>query len=113
MAQRKRNGNRGGDGGPATKATSTAPDVTAPVPLQGGNLTPRLLVGLGASAGGLDAFKSFFANMPPKSGMAFVLVQHLDPHHKSLLVEILSNHTEMPVVHAADGMPVAADHDPL
>jgi two-component system CheB/CheR fusion protein len=110
MAQRKRNGNRGGDGGPATKATSTAPDVTAPVPLQGGNLTPRLLVGLGASAGGLDAFKSFFANMPPKSGMAFVLVQHLDPHHKSLLVEILSNHTEMPVVQAADGMPVAADH---
>jgi two-component system, chemotaxis family, CheB/CheR fusion protein len=70
----------------------------------------RLVVGLGASAGGLDAFKSFFAKMPPQSGMAYVLVQHLDPHHKSLLVELLSNHTEMPVVHAADGMPVAADH---
>jgi two-component system CheB/CheR fusion protein len=111
MAQRKRNGNRGGNGGPANrkKATSTAPDVTAPVPLQGGN-TPRLLVGLGASAGGLDAFKSFFTNMPPQSGMAFVLVQHLDPHHKSLLVELLSSHTEMPVMQAADGMAVAADH---
>jgi len=68
-----------------------------------------LLVGLGASAGGLDAFKAFFANMPPQSGMAFVLVQHLDPHHKSLLVELLSNHTEMPVVQAEDGMRVVAD----
>ena len=111
MAQRQRNGKRSGDGGPATQknAASTAPDVTAPMPLQGVNLTPRLLVGLGASAGGLDAFKSFFANMPPKSGMAFVLVQHLDPHHKSLLVELMSSHTEMPVVQAADGMAVAAD----
>jgi two-component system, chemotaxis family, CheB/CheR fusion protein len=111
MAQRKRKGNRVGDGDPATrtKAASAAPGVTAPVPLQRANLTPRLLVGLGASAGGLDAFKSFFANMPPKSGMAFVLVQHLDPHHKSLLVELLSSHTEMPVVQAADGMAVAAD----
>ena len=69
-----------------------------------------MLVGLGASAGGLDAFKSFFANMPPQSGMAFVLVQHLDPRHKSLLVELLSNHTEMPVAQAEDGMRVAADH---
>jgi two-component system CheB/CheR fusion protein len=79
------------------------------VPFQGENLTPRLLVGLGASAGGLDAFKSFFANMPLQSGMAFVLVQHLDPPHKSLLVELLSNHTEMPVVQAEDGMRVVAD----
>jgi two-component system CheB/CheR fusion protein len=56
---------------------------------------PCLVVGLGASAGGLDAFRSFFANTPPKSGMAFVLVQHLDPHHKSLLAELLSNHTHL------------------
>jgi two-component system CheB/CheR fusion protein len=70
----------------------------------------RLVVGLGASAGGLDAFKSFFAGMPTQSGMVFVLIQHLDPHHKSLLVELLSNHTEMPVVQATDGMAVAADH---
>ena len=111
MAQRKKKGKPGGDGSPATrtKAASTASGVTAPVPFQGGNLTPRLLVGLGASAGGLDAFKSFFANMPPKSGMAFVLVQHLDPHHKSLLVELLGKQTEMPVVQAEDGMAVAAD----
>jgi two-component system, chemotaxis family, CheB/CheR fusion protein len=47
--------------------------------------------------------------MPSQSGMAFVLVQHLDPHHKSLLVELLSNHTGMPVVQAEDGMRVVAD----
>ena len=69
----------------------------------------RLVVGLGASAGGLEAFKTFFAAMSPGSGMAFVLVQHLDPHHKSLLVELLSKHTEMSVVQAEDGMAVAAD----
>jgi two-component system, chemotaxis family, CheB/CheR fusion protein len=48
-----------------------------------------LVVGLGASAGGLDAFTSFFAHMPPQNGMAFVLVQHLDPHHESMLVVLL------------------------
>jgi two-component system CheB/CheR fusion protein len=70
----------------------------------------RLVVGLGASAGGLEAFKAFFAAMPPQSGMAFVLVQHLDPEHKSLLVELLSRETAMQVVQAEDGMAVAADH---
>ena len=49
---------------------------------------PSLVVGIGASAGGLAAFKSFFANMPADTGMAFVLVQHLDPNHKSMLVEL-------------------------
>jgi len=68
-----------------------------------------LIVGLGASAGGLDAFTSFFDNMPPESGMAFVLVQHLDPEHKSLLAELLSKHTPMPVVEAENGMTVAAN----
>ena len=70
----------------------------------------RLIVGIGASAGGLDAFKTFFTHMPPQSGIAFVLVQHLDPQHKSHLVELLSKHTEMPVVQAEDGMTIAADH---
>ncbi len=46
---------------------------------------PGLIVGIGASAGGLEAFTSFFAHLPPDSGMAFVLVQHLSPDHKSLL----------------------------
>jgi|RhiMethySRZTD1v2_1073278.scaffolds.fasta_scaffold249034_3 chemotaxis response regulator CheB len=59
---------------------------------------PPLIVGIGASAGGLAAFEAFFANMPADSGMAFVLVQHLDPHHKSMLVDLLANYTEMPVL---------------
>ena len=68
-----------------------------------------LVVGLGASAGGLEAFKSFFRIMPPSTGMAFVVLQHLDPKHKSLLVELLSGCTAMQVAHAEDGMVVTAD----
>ena len=68
-----------------------------------------LIVGIGASAGGLAAFKSFFANMPADSGMAFVLVQHLDPHHKSLLAELIARQTEMSVSEAEDGAQVIAN----
>jgi two-component system CheB/CheR fusion protein len=70
---------------------------------------PRLIVGIGASAGGLNAFKSFFGEMPADTGMAFVLVQHLDPTHKSLLVDLLAGHTEMPVLEATDGAAVQAN----
>ncbi len=70
---------------------------------------PPLIVGIGASAGGLEAFKTFFAHMPADSGMAFVLVQHLDPHHKSMLVELLRQHTAMPIVEAERRMRVAAN----
>lgn len=64
------------------------------------------VVGLGASAGGLDAFKQFFVAMPADSGMAFVLVQHLDPTHISLTDELLAKHTQMRVVQVSDGMPI-------
>jgi two-component system CheB/CheR fusion protein len=50
---------------------------------------PISIVGIGASAGGIEAFKRFFQVMPEDSGMGFVLVQHLDPTHESLLVELL------------------------
>ena len=63
----------------------------------------RLIVGIGASAGGLGAFRSFFSEMPADSGMAFVLVQHLDPDYNSALAEILGECTAMPVVKAVDG----------
>jgi CheB methylesterase len=65
-----------------------------------------LVVGIGASAGGLDAFKRFLASTPVDTGMAFVLVQHLDPHHKSLLVELLGSQSPIPVVAAKDGLAV-------
>jgi two-component system, chemotaxis family, CheB/CheR fusion protein len=67
---------------------------------------PALIVGIGASAGGLAAFKGFLASTPADTGMAFVLVQHLDPHHKSLLVELLGSHSPIPVVVAKDGLAV-------
>jgi two-component system CheB/CheR fusion protein len=68
------------------------------------------VAGIGASAGGLDAFKRFFAAMPPDSGIAFVLVPHLDPAHESFMVELLARHTRMPVVEAENDMPVEANH---
>src|ERR1700752_645694 len=65
-----------------------------------------LVVGIGASAGGLAAFKTFLANTPADTGMAFILVQHLDPHHKSLLVELLGAGAPIPVLEAADGVAI-------
>ena len=62
-----------------------------------------LIVGIGASAGGLEAFKVFLKHMPQDTGMAFVLVQHLDPNRASMLVELLGPHSDMPVIIAAHG----------
>jgi two-component system CheB/CheR fusion protein len=71
---------------------------------------PFLIVGIGASAGGLAAFKSFFSKMPADIGMAFVLVQHLAPSHKSMLVELLKPYTPVPVMEAHDGVEVEKNH---
>jgi two-component system, chemotaxis family, CheB/CheR fusion protein len=67
------------------------------------------IVGIGASAGGLDAFKKFFTAMPADSGIAFVLIPHLDPTHRSLMVELLAKQTPMSVVEAGHNMPVEAN----
>jgi len=67
-------------------------------------------VGIGASAGGLEAIESFFTNMPSDSGMAFIVVQHLSPDYKSLMVELLSKKTAMPVHRAEDAMEVLPNH---
>lgn len=68
------------------------------------------VAGIGASAGGLVAFKKFFAAMPADSGIAFVLIPHLDPKHESLMVELIGRHTRMPVAEAVDGVAVEANH---
>jgi two-component system CheB/CheR fusion protein len=62
------------------------------------------VVGIGASAGGLDAINQFFENVPDKSGFAFIIIQHLSPDYKSLMVELLTKHTHMKVVEAEDQM---------
>ena len=71
---------------------------------------PPIVVGIGASAGGLEAFSRLLASLPPHSGMAFVLLQHLDPTHPSMLTQLLSAKTTMAVAEAAEGVLVAADH---
>lgn len=64
------------------------------------------IVGIGASAGGLEALQQLFGHLPPDTGMAFVVIQHLDPSHPSLLVKLLASDTQMPVVELAEGMAV-------
>ena len=68
-----------------------------------------LVIGIGASAGGLEALQQFFSCMPPNSGLSFVVVQHLSPDYKSLMADILSKHTEMPVYQAGNNMVVEPD----
>jgi len=68
------------------------------------------VVGIGASAGGLDACRKLMDAVPARSGMAFVLVQHLDPTHESMMVDLLAGHTSMTVRQATDGMPLEREH---
>lgn len=70
---------------------------------------PFLVVGMGASAGGLEAFEKFFAHMPANSGLAFVLVPHLDAVHKSSMVDLLRRYTAMKVAEITDDMKLAPD----
>ena len=77
-------------------------------PSRGGGCATRV-VGIGASAGGLPALEQFLGNVPARSGLAYVVVQHLDPTHKALLPELLQRITEMPVRAAEQGMTVAPD----
>ena len=67
---------------------------------------PFPIIAVGASAGGLEAFEQLLRAMPADTGMAFVMVQHLDPSHSSILADILQRSTAMPVVEATDQMPV-------
>jgi two-component system CheB/CheR fusion protein len=68
------------------------------------------VVALGASAGGLDAFRKLFDVLPPDTGMAFVLITHLDQTHASMMVELVASHTRMKILQAADGAVVERDH---
>src|SRR5687767_50332 len=68
------------------------------------------VVGIGASAGGLDAFIELVSAIPVDTGLAFVLIQHLDPRHDSLLAGILAGTTAIPVQEVADGMRIERDH---
>jgi len=77
-------------------------------PATSSNVFP--VIGVGASAGGLEAFKRLIRAIPPSSGMAFILVQHLEPNHESLLSEILQKSTSIPVQEITDNVHVEPDH---
>ncbi len=68
------------------------------------------IVGIGGSAGGLEAFAAFFSVMPADSGIAFVVIPHLDPGHKSMMTDLLGRHTRMKVEEAEDGVMVTPNH---
>src|SRR2546430_17179835 len=70
---------------------------------------PFPIVGVGASAGGLEAFTQLLKALPSRTGMAYVLVQHLDPTHESTLAELLARATELPVRQVNDAMPGGPD----
>jgi len=84
--------------------------LTEPVDADQAPHLPFPVVGMGASAGGLEAYTEFFNAMRPDSGMAFVLIQHLPPERDSMMVDILSKRTAMTVQQVEDGTPVEPDH---
>lgn len=70
----------------------------------------RIVVGVGASAGGLEALQDFFKNVPLDTGLAFVVIQHLSPDYRSLMDELLARETSIPIHIATDGMPIEEDN---
>jgi two-component system CheB/CheR fusion protein len=95
---------------PKAESNSTLPQDSAMALDATDGHNPFPIVGIGASAGGLEAFQQMLAHLPPDTGMAFLLVQHLDPSHKSQLTEILSRVTPLPVIEASDGLAVRPNH---
>ncbi|CAL4869409.1 Protein-glutamate methylesterase/protein-glutamine glutaminase (plasmid) [Asticcacaulis sp. MM231] len=100
-------------------AVVTPPEPAHPLPKEAGIQMPRVqpatrsgfpIVGIGASAGGLEACRKLFAALPADTGMAFILVQHLEPNHESLMVELLTGHTVLQVSQASEGASIEPGH---
>ena len=96
----------------AAPASSPSSEVAAPDTGSATRAThtPVSIVGIGASAGGLEAVSTLLRALPKDTGMAFVLIQHLNPTHASMLTEILARATAMPVVEGREGLRVEANH---
>jgi two-component system CheB/CheR fusion protein len=92
--------------GEEIESQPTSPEATQDAELG----TSRLIVGVGASAGGIDALKRMFTHVEPGCGMAFVVVLHLDPDHGSVLSEIVARSSPLPVKEIGDHTPVQTDH---
>ena len=90
-----------------TRSAASPRDGDSPFPDYKNDL---LIAAIGASAGGIEAFTEFVSSLPNDTGMAFVLVQHLDPEHKSMLTELISKKTRMLVKEVTNGMTVEPNH---
>ena len=88
----------------ATSDSASATEASDP-----SKIKPSHIVGIGASAGGLSALEQFFDAMAPDTGMAFVVIQHLSPDFKSLMDDLLSRHTTMPIYRVTNGIELAPD----
>ena len=75
-----------------------------------GSLHPNFIVGIGGSAGALNAYKALLDALPSKTGMAFVIISHMSPTAHSQLAKILSRHTKMAVIVPSDATPIRANH---
>lgn len=75
-----------------------------------GALHPKFIVGIGGSAGALDAYKALLDAMPSNTSMAFVIISHMSPTASSQLAKILSSHTKMAVIVPSDATPIHANH---
>jgi two-component system CheB/CheR fusion protein len=92
------------------QSAAPSPLESGEVLLQGSPEATPPIVGIGASAGGLEALREFLGSVPQASGIGFVVVQHQDPASKSMLRELLQHSTSMTVVHAGDGVKILPDH---
>ena len=110
-AKKKSKGGRPADRtGKKAVSPSEGPIQTAAHVTEAVASPPFPVVGVGASAGGLEAFTALLKALPDDTGLAFVLVQHMDPAHESALSQILSRATEMPVDEITDGIAVKPNH---
>jgi len=91
-----------------TKHTAVHPDSPSTAKVAAGS--EFYVAGLGASAGGLEALRGFFAAIPQDSGVAFVVIQHLSPDHPSQMAELLATCTQVPVTQIVDGEMIKPDH---
>lgn len=108
MKRTKKNSETRSRGTAATRATvrkADPPDKPSQT-----STRPFLIVGVGASAGGLEAFTQLLKHLPPDTGLGFVLVQHLDPQHDSALSQLLARATSMPVREVTNNLRVERDH---
>lgn len=84
--------------------------VSKPIETKSSTVKSFPIVGIGASAGGLEALELFFGNLPKNSGIAFVVIQHLDPYHVGIMPELLQRTTDMKVFQATDHLKVEPNH---